>query len=116
MAAGEVTVGLATGVTVAVVTGDVTPGVGDAVGRGVGAGVGAGAATMTGAGAGAGASTWGAHCAAVPGAVTTAMQNKACLARCNNATTGKENTSANQYHAMVVGLNSLVLKTFDLDK
>jgi len=110
VAAGEVTVGVATGVTVAAGTGDVTPG----VGRGVGAGVGAGAAAMIEAGAGAEASTWGAHCAAVAGAVTTAMRNKACLAKWKIATRGTENKSANKYRAMLAALIYLVLKALDL--
>ena len=70
-------------VGVGVATGVVGAGVGDGttaiagtgtVGAGVGRGVGAGAAATMGAGAGAGASTWGAHWAAVAGAVMTASQ------------------------------------------
>ena len=114
MAAGEVTVEVAMGVTVAPGTGDVTTGEGEAVGRGVGAWVGAGAAAMIGAGAG--ASTWGAHCAAEAGAVTTARKTQACLAGCNNATKGSENRSANKYHAMLAALVYLVLKAWNLDK
>lgn len=110
VAAGEVTVGVAIGVTVAAGTGDVIVTTGEAVGRGVGAG----AAAMIGAGAG--ADTWGAHCAAVAGAVITAMRNKACLARCKTATRGTENKSANKYYAMVAGVINLVLKTLELDK
>ena len=71
-------VGVATGVVGAGVGAGVTATAGagtGTVGAGVGRGVGAGAATTMGAGAGAGASTWGAHWAAVAGAVMTASQH-----------------------------------------
>ena len=67
-ATGGVGAGVGAGVTAVAGAGTST------VGAGVGRGVGAGAAATRGAGAGAGASTWGAHCAAVAGAVITAAQ------------------------------------------
>jgi len=62
-------VGAGVGAGVTVIAGAETGTVAAGVGRGVGAGA---AATM---GAGAGASTWGAHWAAVAGAVMTASQH-----------------------------------------